>query len=162
MIMDYWSEARLNHHTEATSMLYGARECARIALEEGIDNVVERHRVAGSALAAGLAALGLRLFGDQAHRMHNVVGVYIPEGVDGEAVRGQMLADFGIEIGTSFGPLHGVIWRLGTMGYNARRDAVLTTLASLEQCLRGAGFAAPPGEAVAAALAVFGPARGGG
>jgi (S)-ureidoglycine-glyoxylate aminotransferase len=29
MIMDYWSEKRLNHHTEATTMLYGARECAR-------------------------------------------------------------------------------------------------------------------------------------
>lgn len=31
MIMDYWSEKRLNHHTEATSMLYAARECARDA-----------------------------------------------------------------------------------------------------------------------------------
>ena len=40
----------------------------------------------------------------------------------------QELADFGIEIGTSFGPLHGRIWRIGTMGYNARKDAVLTTL----------------------------------
>ncbi len=29
MLMDYWSELRLNHHTEATSMLYAAREaCA--------------------------------------------------------------------------------------------------------------------------------------
>jgi len=36
MIMDYWSEKRLNHHTEATTMLYGARECARIMLQEGI------------------------------------------------------------------------------------------------------------------------------
>ena len=25
MLMDYWSERRLNHHTEATTMLYGAR-----------------------------------------------------------------------------------------------------------------------------------------
>jgi (S)-ureidoglycine-glyoxylate aminotransferase len=156
MIMDYWGEARLNHHTEATSMLFGARECARIALEEGIDEAVERHRVAGNALAAGLLAMGLRLFGDQAHRMYNVVGVYIPDQVDGDTVRGRMLADYGIEIGTSFGPLHGVIWRIGTMGYNARRDTVLTTLACLEQCLRGAGFAPPPGDAAAAALEVFG------
>ena len=36
-----------------------------------------------------------------------------------------MLDDFGIEIGTSFGPLHGKVWRIGTMGYNARRDTVL-------------------------------------
>ena len=26
MLMDYWGESRLNHHTEATSMLYAARE----------------------------------------------------------------------------------------------------------------------------------------
>ncbi|STU72093.1 Serine-pyruvate aminotransferase [Klebsiella variicola] len=32
-----------------------------------------------------------------------------------------MLEDFGIEIGTSFGPLHGKVWRIGTMGYNARK-----------------------------------------
>ena len=28
MIMDYWSDKALNHHTEATTMLYAARECA--------------------------------------------------------------------------------------------------------------------------------------
>jgi (S)-ureidoglycine-glyoxylate aminotransferase len=36
MIMDYWGPKRLNHHTEATTMLYGARECARVALGEGL------------------------------------------------------------------------------------------------------------------------------
>jgi hypothetical protein len=25
MVMDYWGPKRLNHHTEATTMLYGAR-----------------------------------------------------------------------------------------------------------------------------------------
>ena len=29
MILDYWGEERLNHHTEATSMLFAARECAQ-------------------------------------------------------------------------------------------------------------------------------------
>ena len=125
MIMDYWGPKRLNHHTEATTMLYGARECARILVDEGIPAAVERHRVHGGAMAAGLVGLGLTLFGDQAHRMNNVVGVEIPEGIDGEAARSAMLHDFGIEIGTSFGPLHGRIWRVGTMGYNARRDTVL-------------------------------------
>ena len=55
MIMDYWSEKRLNHHTEATTMLYGARECARILLEEGVENAIERHRIHGKAMAQGLA-----------------------------------------------------------------------------------------------------------
>ena len=74
--------------------------------------------------------------------MPNVTGVYIPDGVNGDAVRGMMLNDFGIEIGTSFGPLHGKIWRIGTMGYVCRKESVLTCLAALEVCLRQAGFGA--------------------
>lgn len=155
MIMDYWGPERLNHHTEATSMLFGARECARILLQEGSANVIARHKMNGEALAAGLAGMGLRLFGDQNHRMNNVVGVYIPDSVVGDAVRQQMLLDFGIEIGTSFGPLHGVIWRIGTMGYNARNDAVLQTLSCLEQCLLFNGFKLTPGAGVKAALDIY-------
>ena len=155
MIMDYWGEERLNHHTEATSMLFGARECARILIEEGLDNAIHRHELNGRALAAGLSAMNLKLYGDQAHRMNNVVGVYIPDGIEGEAIRHSMLHDFGIEIGTSFGPLHGVIWRIGTMGYNARKDAVVTTLACLEQCLIIAGHKLSPGAALAAAMNIY-------
>jgi (S)-ureidoglycine-glyoxylate aminotransferase len=155
MIMDYWSEERLNHHTEATSMLYCARECARIILQEGLDNTISRHQLNGDAMAAGLSAMNLKLFGDLKHKMTNVVGVYIPDSVEGEAVRTMMLLDFGIEIGTSFGPLRGKIWRIGTMGYNARKDAVLTTLASLENVLRRAGHSLPAGEAVDAAMTIY-------
>jgi (S)-ureidoglycine-glyoxylate aminotransferase len=152
MIMDYWGPKRLNHHTEATSMLYCARECARILLEEGIPQAVERHRLHGSAMVAGLVGLGLELFGDQSVRMNNVVGVEIPAGIDGDGARAAMLADYGIEIGTSFGPLHGRVWRIGTMGYNARRDTVLTTLAALEQVLRRGGVPVTAGSGVGAAL----------
>ncbi len=139
MIMDYWGPQRLNHHTEATTMLYGARECARLAVAEGIEARIRRHARHGAAMVHGLHGLGLETYGDPQHRMANVVGVVIPDGIDGEQVRAALLSDFGIEIGTSFGPLHGRIWRIGTMGYNARRDAVLTTLTAVEQVLRALG-----------------------
>ena len=151
-ILDYWGPKRLNHHTEATSMLYAARECARLLVDEGMDEAVERHRVNGGAMVAGLTAMGLQLFGDQSVRMNNVVGVHIPEGIDGDGARATILGDFGIEIGTSFGPLAGKVWRIGTMGYNARRDAVLTTLAVLEQVLRRGGVPVTAGSGVGAAL----------
>lgn len=151
MILEYWGPRRLNHHTEATSMLYAARECARLLVLEGVDDAVDRHRRNGAALAAGLQALGLELYGDQAHRMHNVVAAFIPDGVDGEAVRGALLATYGIEIGTSFGPLHGKVWRVGTMGVNARPGPVLRTLDALEGVLRSTGLAVPDGAGVAAA-----------
>lgn len=155
MIMDYWGPQRLNHHTEATSMLYAARECARLLADEGMDAAVARHALHGSAMAAGLRGLGLSLYGDQEHRMNNVIAVEIPDAVNGDAVRAGLLDHFGIEIGTSFGPLAGVVWRVGVMGYNARQDAVLTTLSALESELRLSGLDVPPGGGVSAALAHY-------
>jgi (S)-ureidoglycine-glyoxylate aminotransferase len=152
MIMDYWSETRLNHHTEATSMLYAARECARIALGEGLEARYARHASAGRAMAAGVRAMGLTVFGDDRYRMTNVTGVHIPTGLNGEAVRTAMREQFEIEIGTAFGPLQGKIWRIGAMGYNAMKHKVLLTLAALEACLRREGYAVPLGEGVPAAL----------
>jgi (S)-ureidoglycine-glyoxylate aminotransferase len=155
MLMDYWSERALNHHTEATTMLYGARECARILLEEGLEQAFARHAAASRAVSAGLRAMGLQLFGEQRYKMASVTGVHIPEGVDGERARRALLADFNIEIGTSFGPLHGRIWRIGAMGYNARKDAVLATLGALEAVLAAEGVRVPRGAAVDAALAAY-------
>ncbi|AFV88399.1 Aminotransferase class V [Acidipropionibacterium acidipropionici ATCC 4875] len=155
MLMDYWGPRRLNHHTESGPMLYAARECARIIADEGIANTVERHRLHGAAMAAGLAGLGLELFGDQTHRMNNVIGVKIPDDVGGDALRAALLEDFAIEIGTSFGPLAGVVWRVGVMGYNARRDAVLTTLAALEAELRRFGHPTPAGGGLTAAMSYY-------
>ncbi|MFT4156701.1 MAG: alanine--glyoxylate aminotransferase family protein [Microbacterium sp.] len=155
MILDYWGPRRLNHHTEATSMLYGARECARLMLVEGREAVIERHRLAGAAMLAGVRGLGLTVFGDVAHKMNNVVAVEIPDGIPGDTARAALLEDFAIEIGTSFGPLHGRVWRIGTMGYNARKDAVLTTLAALEAVLRRFGASVPAGGGVEAAYDVY-------
>ncbi len=155
MIMDYWGPERLNHHTEATSMLFAARECARIMLEEGMDNIIARHALHGRAMVAGIQGMGLSVFGDIANKMNNVMGVVIPENVHGEAVRKTLLEDFHIEIGTSFGPLQGKIWRIGTMGYNARKDCVLQTLTALEAVLNRHGFRTTQGAAMQAAWDIY-------
>lgn len=151
MVMDYWGPERLNHHTEATSMLFAARECARTILEEGLDRSIARHALHGSALVAGIQGMGLDTFGSLTHKMNNVLGVVIPDGVHGEQVRKLLLEDFAIEIGTSFGPLQGKIWRIGTMGYNARKDCVMQTLTALEAVLNRLGFRTVQGEALQAA-----------
>ncbi|USQ94688.1 pyridoxal-phosphate-dependent aminotransferase family protein [Caulobacter sp. RL271] len=156
MIMDYWSDKRLNHHTEAASMLFASRECARIVLEEGLEARFARHAQAGAAMVAGIEALGLTVYGDQAHKMTNVTGVIAPAGVDYDRVKASMRTEFEIEIGSAFGPLAGKIWRIGTMGVNARKHAVLQTLAALEAVLRWEGFKAPAGAGVDAAAKVFG------
>jgi (S)-ureidoglycine-glyoxylate aminotransferase len=155
MIMDYWSDAGLNHHTEATTMLYGSRECARIFVQEGLPNAYARHAAASQAVIAGVQGMNLRVYGDLANKMPNVTGVYIPDGINGDKVRSALLNDFNIEIGTSFGPLHGKVWRIGAMGYNARQDAVLQTLAALEVVLAAEGHKFTRGAGVDAAYETY-------
>ncbi len=153
----YWSPARFNHHTAPTAMVYGLREALRAVKVEGREARFDRHRLHGDALRAGIAALGLRLFGAEppAHRLPMITPVVVPDGVDELRVRQRMLHDFGIEIGAAFGPLQGTIWRIGTMGYSARRPNVLLCLAALEAVLRGEGWKAPAGAGVEAALAHY-------
>jgi len=156
MLMDYWGPDRLNHHTESASMLYAARECARILLEEGLVACQRRHQRTSGALRAGLVAMGLDLFGDQNHLMDNVTGIHIPEACSNEAaVRSELLNDFGIEIGTSFGPLAGKIWRIGTMGYVCRKSNVMRCLSSLEMVLKRHGYCAPQCAGVDAAYTFY-------
>ena len=156
MVMDYWSDMALNHHTEATTMLYGARECAKIFVQEGHASVFARHAKASGAVVAGLQAMGLSVYGDLANKMPNVTGVYIPQGVNGDRARAALLNTFNIEIGTSFGQLHGKIWRIGAMGYNARPDCVLHTLAALETVLWAEGYRFTRGAGVDAAFGLLG------
>lgn len=155
MIMEYWSDKRLNHHTEATSMLYAARECARVVLQEGLSERFARHARIGAALLAGIEAMTLKVYGDRRYKMPHVTGVEVPEGIDAERIRARLREDFGIEIGAAFGPLRNRLWRIGTMGWNCTKPNVLTALAALEAALRAEGFHAPAGAAVDAAMATL-------
>ena len=137
-------------------MLYASREAARIVVEEGVAARVERHTRAGRAMVAGLRAMGLQIYGDDATRMSNVTGVWVPEGVDNARVREQMRQDFEIEIVSSFGPLTGKIWRIGAMGVNAQKHKVLLTLGAFEAVLAGEGFKLPRGAGVDAAREAWG------
>lgn len=155
-LQDYWSPARLNHHTEATSMLYALREGLRLVLEEGLEARFARHREHEGALIAGLEAMGLRLYGDPACKMTVVTCIEIPAGIDGESVRSMLLDHYGIEIASSFGPLKGKIWRIGTMGYSCSKRNVLLTLGALEAVLLRHGHQLEAGLSLQAAMDVYG------
>lgn len=155
MLQDYWGPRRLNHHTEATSMIYALREGLRLVLEEGLEQRFARHKFHETALIAGLEAMGLKLFGDAESKLTCVTCIEIPNGVDGESVRSMLLQQFGIEIASSFGPLQGKIWRIGTMGYSCRKENILSVLGALEAVLIRHGVNVNRGEALQAALDVY-------
>lgn len=154
-IQEYWGSGRLNHHTEATTMLYGLREGLRLIIEEGMETRLNRHRLHEKAVVEGVKAMGLTIFGDPTCKMPTVTCINVPEGLDGEAVRSMLLKEFSVEVAGAFGALKGKIWRVGTMGYSARKKNVYTLLSALEACIIANGGTVNRGEALQAALAVY-------
>jgi len=138
----------------STSMLAAAREALRIVLAEGLQPRWQRHAAASRALRAGLRAMGLEFFGALDSRVPMITLVQVPDGIDEPGVRAQLLDEHGIEIMAAFGPLRGRVWRIGTMGTNARVPSVTAVLAGLEAVLASRGFALARGAGVDAALAV--------
>lgn len=151
----YWGKERINHHTEATSMVYALHEGLRVILNEGLNNVYARHDKNNRALVAGIYAMGLEIYGEPTSKMPTVTPVKIPADIDGEKVRELLLNQFGVEIASSFGDLKGKIWRIGNMGYSSRHENVLHVLASLEGALSYYGANINKGEAIKAALDIY-------
>ncbi|HET7689050.1 MAG TPA: alanine--glyoxylate aminotransferase family protein [Nocardioidaceae bacterium] len=126
---------RTYHHTAPTAMVASLHAGLTRILEEGLDKVWARHEEAGRLLQDGLEELGLELFAQKGHRLPELTTVRVPEGVDAAAVRGQLLEDYGIEIGGGVGAYASTVWRIGLMGHNARPDAALLVLSALEEVL---------------------------
>lgn len=148
----YWGPERINHHTEATSMVYALHEALRLMLLEGMENVHARHAKNDRILTESMEKMGLKLYGARETKMATVIPILIPEGIDGEEVRRLLLDQFKIEIASSFGSLKGKIWRVGNMGYSSRQTNVLHFLSAFETVLKKVGYAFNYGEGSTYAL----------
>lgn len=136
----YWSNRRLNHHTEATVNVYGLHEGLKIALDEGVEQRAKRHSYHHEAMKQAVTAMGLEIFGDQNYEMQMVVCVNIPEGVEDAAFRNELLNRFGVEIAGTFGSVAGKIWRIGTMGYVAEKQNLLNFISTFGVLLESKGL----------------------
>ena len=76
---------------------------------------------------------------EEAHRLPQLNAVKVPAGVDEARVRGQLLADYNLEIGAGLGPLQGQIWRIGLMGYACNEANVRLCLTALKDALSAQG-----------------------
>ncbi|QSX29788.1 alanine--glyoxylate aminotransferase family protein [Shewanella cyperi] len=138
LVMGYWSGAgkRAYHHTAPVNALYALHESLRLLANEGLENAWQRHAAMHQELRAGLERLGLEFVVAEAHRLPQLNAVYIPTGVEDAAVRNRLLQNYNLEIGAGLGALAGKAWRIGLMGYGARRENVALCLKAMEEVLR--------------------------
>ncbi len=138
LVMAYWGKGakRAYHHTAPVNTLYGLHEALVMLTEEGLENAWARHTENHNALKAGLADMGIGFVVDEADRLPQLNTVWIPEGVDDAAVRSQLLTEYNLEIGAGLGDLAGKVWRIGLMGFSARKENVTLCLAALKEVLK--------------------------
>lgn len=138
LVMAYWTSAggkRSYHHTAPVNALYALHESLRILAAEGLENAWQRHHEMHLVLRAGLEKLGLNFVVAEDYRLPQLNTVYIPAGVDDAAVRTRLLRDYNLEIGAGLGALAGKAWRIGLMGFGARRENVSLCLKALDEVL---------------------------
>ncbi|WP_061782989.1 pyridoxal-phosphate-dependent aminotransferase family protein [Shewanella putrefaciens] len=138
LVMAYWTSAggkRSYHHTAPVNALYALHESLRMLAAEGLENAWQRHHDMHLVLRAGLEKLGLNFVVAEDSRLPQLNAVYIPTGVDDAAVRTRLLKDYNLEIGAGLGALAGKAWRIGLMGFGARRENVALCLKALEEVL---------------------------
>ena len=138
LVLGYWSGEgkRSYHHTAPVNSLYALHESLVILRNEGLENAWERHQSAHRELKAGLEPLGLSFVVEEGSRLPQLNAVYFPEGIDEAAVRTRLLEDYNLEIGAGLGALAGKAWRIGLMGYGARKENVALCLKALADVLK--------------------------
>lgn len=137
LVMSYWSGGakRSYHHTAPVNALYALHESLRLLAGEGLEQSWQRHKQMHELLKQGLTTLGLEFVVAEPYRLPQLNSVYIPQGVDDAAVRKQLLAQYNLEIGAGLGELAGKAWRIGLMGYAARRENIALCIKALEDVL---------------------------
>ncbi len=136
MIIKYWEgKKRVYHHTAPINMLYGLYQALLLIMEEGLENVFERHMTCHKLLVDGLKDLGLKMLVKPEARLSMLNAVIIPDNVNDEEVRRKLLDEYRIEIGGGLGQLAGKIWRIGIMGHTAREENVERLLSALRKVM---------------------------
>jgi aspartate aminotransferase-like enzyme len=120
--------------TAPVSLMFGLREALEMIHEEGLPNVLARHRRLADALRAGCATLGLRSFPTAPILSNTVVCLAVPEGLDGGAIVRDMYSRHNTVIAGSRNKLKGKVIRLGTMGHLDQAD-IRTDWQQLEETL---------------------------
>jgi alanine-glyoxylate transaminase/serine-glyoxylate transaminase/serine-pyruvate transaminase len=129
-------------YTPATTLLYGLDEALTMILDdEGLDNVLARHRRHAEATRVAVRHWGLDLWCvDEEGHSPILTTVCIPDTHDADEVRAIILDKFDMSLGTGLGKAKGKVFRIGHLGYI--ND--LTLLGAISGIEMGLGLAGVP------------------
>lgn len=136
LLADQFWNKKSYHYTAPVSGILALHEALRLVIDETLHARFERHMLCSSSLQRGLEAMGLQLFVEKSARLNSVVGVCIPEKLDGGKIRALMSQRHRVEVAGSFG-LN--ILRIGQMGEQCRTHNLFRTLHALGTSMQDFG-----------------------
>lgn len=160
IFFDFGDQAKANAtgyfpYTPALPLLYGLKESLAILLEEGLDNVYQRHHYLASGVRAAVAAWGLKLCAKSPRWYSDTVSTIVtPEGISGADVIAQAYRRYNLSLGAGLSQVAGKVFRIGHLG-DLNELMVLGALAGTEMAMRDVGIKIEPGSGVAAAAEHF-------
>ncbi|MCD6471736.1 alanine--glyoxylate aminotransferase family protein [Candidatus Aerophobetes bacterium] len=153
---DTWIKNRKFPFTPFVSEIYALNASITEILKEGLPNVFARHKKVAEAIRDAVEAIGLKLWPSSREIASNTVtAIKVPQGIDDEKLRRIMAEKYGVLITGDVAGLGGKIFRIGHMGYSAKMDNALVTIAALEKALQEIKFPVKIGSGVEKILKYF-------
>jgi alanine-glyoxylate transaminase/serine-glyoxylate transaminase/serine-pyruvate transaminase len=103
--------------TPATNLLYGLREAISMLLEEGLEQVFQRHLRLGEATRRAVRGWGLELLClNPAEYSASCTAIVMPDGFDEAQFRALVLEYYNLSLGAGLGKVAGRVFRVGHLG----------------------------------------------
>jgi aspartate aminotransferase-like enzyme len=126
-------------YTMPISDIMGLSKAVDNILEEGVQEVLDRHEKIASATRKSIEEYGLKLFLAQGFS-NTVTAVVIPENIGATKLRDHILKKYSTLIITSLSPYEDKILRIGHMGENAQEEILIYVLNTIDKGLKDLGF----------------------
>ena len=139
-------------YTPAATLLRGLRASLDMMLNEGLDQIAQRHHRLANGVRAAVSAWGLENCAqDEKWYSDTVTAVKVGEGYDANAVINSAYYDYKLSLGGGLNILAGKVFRIGHLGW-LNEVMVLQSLGGVELALRSAGIKFEAGSGVGAAV----------
>lgn len=138
-IWENYYENKSFPYTMPISDIMGLDKAIDNILDEGIENILNRHAKIALATRKAIKEYGLELFLDKGYS-NTVTAIKIPEGIGALNLSDYMIQKYNTLVATSLGEYMDKLLRIGHMGENARLETIIYILNTLDKSLKDLGF----------------------
>jgi alanine-glyoxylate transaminase/serine-glyoxylate transaminase/serine-pyruvate transaminase len=139
-------------YTPPMSLIRGLRASVDMLLEEGLENVFDRHHRLAEAVRKSVFAWGLSLCAKKSQWYSDTVSaILLPEGFDSGVFCKYAYRQYGICYGAGLSKVAGKVFRIGHLG-STNETMILSAIGATELVMKDIGISFEAGSGVAAAV----------